>query len=205
MNLTPVYIKIFFSANFNKRSHVTCVLDHRWYPGYRTGDRRASGLAELDRHCLWSESCQRRRGEPCSSTKRHYQSSIWQVVRAIKEKGGEATFIEADVSDQASVRNLHQRAVSIYGRLDGAVNNAGISTDSRVIGESSTEEFEKMWRVNVLGLFWCMQEQIAIMKKQSSGHIVNLASIAGLHGILYSGTYVATKHAVRKDYLERCL
>lgn len=53
-----------------------------------------------------------------------------------------------------------------------------------------------MWRVNVLGVFWCMQEQIQIMKRQDSGHIVNIASIAGLHGIHNSGTYVATKHAV---------
>ena len=64
---------------------------------------------------------------------------------------------------------------------------------------SSPEEFEKLWRVNVLGVFWCMQEQIQIMKKQKSGHIVNIASIAGLHGIHNSGTYVATKHAVCKS------
>ncbi|KAF2851947.1 3-oxoacyl-reductase [Plenodomus tracheiphilus IPT5] len=119
-----------------------------------------------------------------------------EVVQAIKSKGGEATFIEADVSDQEAVRALHKKALSIHGRLDGAVNNAGITTDTRMIGDASTEEFEKMWRVNVLGVFWCMQEQIQIMKVQKSGHIVNLASIAGLHGILYSGTYVATKHAV---------
>ncbi|EON65669.1 hypothetical protein W97_04908 [Coniosporium apollinis CBS 100218] len=119
-----------------------------------------------------------------------------EAVRAIKAKGGEATFIEADVSDQESVKALHQKSLTVYGHLDGAVNGAGISTDTRMIGDASTAEFEKMWRVNVLGVFWCMQEQIQIMKEQQSGHIVNIASIAGLHGILYSGTYVATKHAV---------
>jgi NADP-dependent 3-hydroxy acid dehydrogenase YdfG len=65
-----------------------------------------------------------------------------------------------------------------------------------MIADASTAEFEKMWRINVLGVFWCMQEQIRITKEQKSGHIVNLASIAGLHGILYSSPYAATKHAV---------
>ena len=74
-----------------------------------------------------------------------------------------------------------------------------------MIGDASTIEFEKMWRVNVLGVFWCMQEQIQIMNKQKSGHIVNLASIAGLHGIPYSGTYVATKHAVCRCLIRACV
>ncbi|KAH7386964.1 hypothetical protein DE146DRAFT_748055 [Phaeosphaeria sp. MPI-PUGE-AT-0046c] len=104
--------------------------------------------------------------------------------------------IGPDVSDHKSVKVLHQNVFSIYDLLDGAVNNAGISTDICMIGDASTSEFEQMWRVNVLGVFWCMQEQIQIMKKHNLGHIVNIASIAGLHGILYSGTYVTTKHAV---------
>ncbi|THY74139.1 hypothetical protein D6C86_09428 [Aureobasidium pullulans] len=119
-----------------------------------------------------------------------------QVVEGIKANGGEATFIQADVSSQEAVKKLHQEAVSIYGRLDGAVNNAGISTDSSRMGDCSTEKFQDMINVNVFGLFWCMQEQIRVMLPQRNGHIVNLASIAGLHGIRYSSTYCATKHAV---------
>ena len=77
------------------------------------------------------------------------------------------------------------------------MNNAGTSTDTSLVGDASTEKFEDMWRVNVLALFWCMQEQLKAMLPQKDGRIVNLASIAGLHGIPNSGTYCATKHAVR--------
>ena len=120
-----------------------------------------------------------------------------QVVDNILAAGGEARFVRADVSTQAAVKKLHEEAVAAFGRLDGAVNNAGISTDSAKLGECSTEKFEDMLNVNVLGVFWCMQEQIRAMLPNSLGHIVNLASIAGLHGVLYSSTYCATKHAVR--------
>ncbi|KEQ95972.1 hypothetical protein AUEXF2481DRAFT_79121 [Aureobasidium subglaciale EXF-2481] len=108
-----------------------------------------------------------------------------QVAEGSKASGGEATFIQADVSSQEAVRKLHQEAVVIYGGLDAAVNNAGIFTDSARIGDCSTEKFNDMMDVNVFGLFWCMQEQIRIMLTQKSGHMVNLASIAGLHGIPY--------------------
>jgi NAD(P)-dependent dehydrogenase (short-subunit alcohol dehydrogenase family) len=91
---------------------------------------------------------------------------------------------------------MHASILDHYGRLDAAVNNAGISTDTSMLGDASTEKFQEMIQVNILGLFWCMQEQIKAMLPNKSGRIVNLASIAGLHGILYSGPYCATKHAV---------
>jgi NAD(P)-dependent dehydrogenase (short-subunit alcohol dehydrogenase family) len=121
-----------------------------------------------------------------------------QVVTKIQAAGGEAKFVQADVSTQASVKKLHEETVAAFGQLDGAVNAAAISTDSAKIGDASTEKFQDMLlTTNVLGLFWCMQEQIRVMHPKKSGHIVNLASIAGLHGVLNFGTYCATKHAVR--------
>lgn len=119
------------------------------------------------------------------------------MVKKIQAAGGEAKFVQADVSNQASVKKLHEDAIAAFGQLDGAVNAAAVSTDSAKVGDASTEKFQDMLGTNVLGLFWCMQEQIRVMLPNKSGHIVNLASIAGLHGVLYSGTYCATKHAVR--------
>lgn len=121
-----------------------------------------------------------------------------QIVNKIQAVGGEAIFIQADVSSQASVKNLHEVAIAAFGKLDGAVNAAAISTDSAKVGEASAKKFQDMFVTNVLGLFWCMQEQIRVMLPNKSSHIFNLASIAGLHGVLYSGTYCATKHAVRE-------
>ncbi|KAM0321793.1 hypothetical protein ACHAQA_009889 [Verticillium albo-atrum] len=119
-----------------------------------------------------------------------------EVVQHIKKTGGEAAFIEGDLSTEDAVRHLIEQVVQVYGRLDGAVNNAGIATDAAPFADLSTEEFEKMIQVNVLGLFWCMKYQLKQMLPQKSGSIVNLASIAGLNGIRASATYSATKHAV---------
>lgn len=95
------------------------------------------------------------------------------------------------------MKKLHEDAITAYGRLDAAVNSAGIALESAKLAECSTENFEKMLTVNVLGVFWCMQEQVRAMLPNKAGRIVNLASVAGLHGIPYTGTYCATKHAVR--------
>lgn len=94
------------------------------------------------------------------------------------------------------VSALHKRVIAVYGRLDAAVNNAGTMNDFNSFTDLSSDNFERMWQVNVLGLFWCMQEQIRLMAPQKSGHIVNMSSAAGLHGTPGGATYAATKHAV---------
>jgi NAD(P)-dependent dehydrogenase (short-subunit alcohol dehydrogenase family) len=64
------------------------------------------------------------------------------------------------VSTEEAVKALVEKTLAIYGKIDGAVNNAGISTDAALFAELSTEEFQKMIQVNVLGLFWCMKYQV---------------------------------------------
>jgi NAD(P)-dependent dehydrogenase (short-subunit alcohol dehydrogenase family) len=119
-----------------------------------------------------------------------------QVVADIRAKGGEAMFTYTDVNDEASVKALIDTAVTNYGRLDFAVNNAGISTEGAKIGDSETARFQEMIQTNVLGVYFGMKYQIQQMLKNGGGSIVNLASIAGLNGIPYTGAYCATKHAV---------
>jgi NAD(P)-dependent dehydrogenase (short-subunit alcohol dehydrogenase family) len=119
-----------------------------------------------------------------------------QIVADICAKGGDATFTYTDVNDEASVKALVDTAVAIYGRLDLAVNNAGISTEGSKIGDSVTARFEEMIQTNVLGVYFGLKYQIQQMLKNGGGSIVNLASIAGLNGIPYTGAYCATKHAV---------
>ncbi|KAJ3541070.1 hypothetical protein NM208_g4782 [Fusarium decemcellulare] len=118
------------------------------------------------------------------------------IVDRIRSNGGEAIFIAADLSNQDSIKELHEKAIAVWGRIDGAVNNAGINTDQHKFAELSDEEFQKMIQVNILGVFRCMQLQIKHMLPYKSGSIVNIASTAGQRSTILSGTYSATKHAV---------
>lgn len=119
-----------------------------------------------------------------------------QLVADIKARGGEAAFIFGDVNRQDSIKEMINFTVQRYGRLNMAVNNAGVALETRRIGDSDPELFDKMLKTNVMGLFLCMKYEIQQMISDGGGSIVNLASIAGLNGMPYSGTYAATKHAV---------
>ena len=119
-----------------------------------------------------------------------------KAVEEIRARGGDAAFIAVDVDNEAHVRRLIEFAVEKFGRLDLAVNNAGISNETKTIGESDPANFQAMLQTNVMGVYLCMKYEIQQMLKNGGGSIVNLASIAGLNGIPYAGPYAATKHAV---------
>lgn len=118
------------------------------------------------------------------------------VVSQIRSSGGEGTFIVLDVSNEESISNAVSRTIDQYGGLDIGVNNAGIALETLPLAECDGEKFQQMLQTNVMGVFWCMKYEIQQMLKQERGAIVNLASIAGINGIPYASTYVATKHAV---------
>ncbi len=119
-----------------------------------------------------------------------------KLVDDIKAKGGEAEFFESSVDDERQVRELVHAVVAKYGALDMAVNNAGISNETKALAESNTDNFQAMLRTNVMGVYLCMKYEIGQMLRNGGGAIVNLASIAGLNGIPWSGPYASTKHAV---------
>lgn len=117
-------------------------------------------------------------------------------IAEVARDGAEVRFIQNDVSDEAAVKAMIDGIVAEFGRLDMAVNNAGIFNEYSSLDQSDTQNFRDMLDINVLGLYFCMKYEIAQMRKQGQGAIVNLASIAGLNGIPWGGTYAATKHAV---------
>jgi NAD(P)-dependent dehydrogenase (short-subunit alcohol dehydrogenase family) len=86
-----------------------------------------------------------------------------QIVASIKAKGGEATFVKSDVSTEEATKALINKTVEIYGRIDGGVNNAGISNDASLLGDASTERFQEMIQTNILGVFWCMKYQVGLV------------------------------------------
>jgi NAD(P)-dependent dehydrogenase (short-subunit alcohol dehydrogenase family) len=119
-----------------------------------------------------------------------------ETVAEIQKAGGEAVFVQVNVADFESLKNLHETAIRHFGSIDVAVNNAGIGGAWNRMIEYSHSEYSKVMAVNVDGVFYGMQLQIAQMIKQGKGNIVNISSIAGLKGFGMCAAYSASKHAV---------
>jgi NAD(P)-dependent dehydrogenase (short-subunit alcohol dehydrogenase family) len=117
-----------------------------------------------------------------------------ETVAAIGAAGGKAVFHACDVSSGEQVKALVARAVSEFGRLDFAHNNAGIN--SVMANEYDDDVWAKSIAINLTGVMLCMREQAAVMLKQGSGAIVNTASINGLVGNPTQPAYTAGKHGV---------
>ena len=104
--------------------------------------------------------------------------------------------VECDVSDEASVAAAVQAAVGAYGRLDMAFNNAGIQVPPCDAADEPAEVFDRVNAINLRGVWACMKHELAQMRSQGSGAIVNCSSLAGLVGIPGRAAYHASKHGV---------
>lgn len=113
----------------------------------------------------------------------------------IRNIGGRAFPIVADVGKEADIRNMVELTVREFSRIDILVNNAGIGHFSPV-REMTAEHFDAMWRVNVRGVFLSTREVLPVMEKQRSGDIVNIASLAGRNAFTGGAGYAATKWAL---------
>ncbi|MBK8636515.1 MAG: SDR family oxidoreductase [Saprospiraceae bacterium] len=110
--------------------------------------------------------------------------------------GGKASFIKTDVSRPEEMEALVNFAIKTYGKLDIAVNNAGIGGELNPIADMSIEGWNKVIEVNLNSIFYGMKYQIQAMLKNGSGSIVNIASILGAVGFAGSSAYTAAKHGV---------
>lgn len=118
------------------------------------------------------------------------------TTAAIKAKGYTAIFVAADVSNYEDVKRLIDRTVEEFGRIDIAINNAGIGGALAPTSHVEQADWDKVIAVNQTGVFYCLKEELRVMGEQRSGSIVNIASIAGLRGLPNQIAYVASKHAV---------
>jgi len=121
-----------------------------------------------------------------------------QTVHLITEQGGEAIFVQVDVSQATAVEAMINTTVETYGRLDCAHNNAGIGSRPRApLHECTEETWDRVLGINLKGVWLCMKYEVIQMLKQGGGAMVNTASIMGLVGS-WSGTaaYNASKHGV---------
>jgi NAD(P)-dependent dehydrogenase (short-subunit alcohol dehydrogenase family) len=119
-----------------------------------------------------------------------------ETAERIEDAGGNATFVEVDVSDLESTQRMVDVAVETYGRLDFAHNNAGILTGFESTSEISEEQWDRLLDINLKGTWACMKAELPVMKRQGSGAIVNTASEAGLVGMGGLSSYSASKHGV---------
>lgn len=114
----------------------------------------------------------------------------------IRDAGGEATFIRADVSDPGDCQALVDSTVERYSRLDIAFNNAGIGGEQNPTADYSIEGWQRLIGINLSGVFYCMKYEIPAMLQSGGGAIVNMASILGQVGFAGSPAYVSAKHGV---------
>jgi A-factor type gamma-butyrolactone 1'-reductase (1S-forming) len=125
------------------------------------------------------------------------KEKLEEVAAEITAAGGRAEISPGDVTDPEAVERAVGTAVSAFGRLDGAFNNAGWGTLGPLLHETDDEIFESVMAVNVRGVWNCLKYQLPVMMAQGpGGSVVNTSSTAGSFATGVGSPYVAAKHAV---------
>ncbi|GAA4029866.1 SDR family oxidoreductase [Hymenobacter glaciei] len=114
----------------------------------------------------------------------------------VQAAGAEALFVPLDVTSSANIQQAIAATVEKFGRLDVALNNAGIGEGYFSFLETSEESFQRIIDVNLTGVFVCMKYQLVQFVQQGGGVIVNMSSLAGLKGAPGLSAYSAAKHGV---------
>ncbi len=122
--------------------------------------------------------------------------AVRSVAAAINENGGEALAMRCDVSSEADCKALVDLAVERFGRLDIAVNNAGIAGTLKHLDELEETDMDRHFAVNAKSVQFGMKYQVRQMKRQDGGSILNVASMAGIGAAPKAASYAASKHAV---------
>jgi NADP-dependent 3-hydroxy acid dehydrogenase YdfG len=124
------------------------------------------------------------------------EERLADLSKRIEGNGGRVLAAACDVADEGQAHGLIQKAEEEFGRVDILVNNAGVMLLSTV-GKGLSEEWRQMFDVNVLGLLYTTDAAIETMKRQGSGHLVNISSVAGRKVTRdSSGVYAGSKFAV---------
>jgi NADP-dependent 3-hydroxy acid dehydrogenase YdfG len=118
------------------------------------------------------------------------------IASDIRNAGGRAEVAVADVSKREEVEALVRTAETAFGRLDVMINNAGLMPLSR-LDQARVEDWERMIDINLKGVLYGIAAALPVMQRQKSGHIINVASTAGLRVRPTMAVYSATKFAVR--------
>ena len=118
------------------------------------------------------------------------------TVEVIRQAGGEALFMPCDVTDAGQVSSVVEQCVKVFGRIDCAMNCAGVLGEMAATDECTEENFDHVMRINLRGVWLCMKYEIRQMLQQGGGAIVNMASNAGMQGTATLPAYAASKAGV---------
>ncbi|MCB0163422.1 MAG: 3-oxoacyl-[acyl-carrier-protein] reductase [Anaerolineae bacterium] len=118
-----------------------------------------------------------------------------EVVAAIKDKGGEAVAIQADVSDSSQAQALVKSAIDTFGQIDILVNNAGTTRD-KLIMTMKDEDWDIVLTSNLSSVYYCSKAVVRPMMKKRSGRIINITSVVGLTGQAGQTNYAASKAGI---------
>lgn len=132
-----------------------------------------------------------------------------RALERVEETGAHGIFIRADIGQGSEVREAFARIAAQFGRVDAAVNNAGVQHDPTPLASIEEAEFDRVMDVNARGTWLCLREEIALMQNRG-GAIVNVSSISGFQPGANFGAYAASKHAIigmtrtaSLDYVEK--
>jgi NAD(P)-dependent dehydrogenase (short-subunit alcohol dehydrogenase family) len=119
-----------------------------------------------------------------------------ETAALVRAENTDALVVRADVGQRDQVEELFRTAVDLYGRIDFAHNNAGISGSQALMADYSEEVWDRVIAINLKGVWLCMKYELQQMLKQGGGAIVNTSSVAGLKGSQGVSAYVASKHGI---------
>jgi NAD(P)-dependent dehydrogenase (short-subunit alcohol dehydrogenase family) len=125
-----------------------------------------------------------------------FKEEVKAAAQDLVTAGHKAIAVRCDVSDDAQVEAMVDRAVAAFGRLDAAFNNAGVMAKIAPTADSTLDEWERVIGINLRGVWSCMKHELKQMERQGSGAIVNNASVGALTGNPGIGSYIASKHGV---------
>lgn len=124
------------------------------------------------------------------------EALVRKAAHDLTDAGHKAIAIRCDVTDEQQVREMVNRTVAEFGRLDAAFNNAGVQSPAIETADAASEEFDRVTAINLKSVWMCMKYELQQMRKQGSGAIVNNSSIGGLIGLPGRAIYHAAKHGV---------
>lgn len=124
------------------------------------------------------------------------EEGLQETGSMAEEAGGQVSLHLCNVAKPAEVKDMVEKGVSTFGRLDVAINNAGIGAPHMPSAQLPHEAWDLVIAVNQSGVFYCMQYELQQMQEQGHGIMLNVASIAGLKGFPMQMAYAASKHAV---------
>ena len=124
------------------------------------------------------------------------ESAVRAATEDLVAAGHKAIAVRCNVAEEAEVEAMIEQAVSAFGRLDAAFNNAGVMARIAPTADSTREEWDRVIGINLRGVWSCMKYELRQMERQGSGAIVNNASVGALTGNPGIGSYIASKHGV---------